>query len=183
MSAARQNDQRSGSPLASAEAFGQLYEGTHLLVFRYIFGLHGGPKETVEDLTAETFMRAWNARRRFGGSRDAAVGWLLRIARNLVIDAIRKEKFRGVPLDLDSMIVADPGQPPEAMALLHEQFSELWQAMQALPAERREMLVLRYMLGWRVNEIAQHLEMAENTVSQTIRRTLQKIQADLEDAA
>ncbi len=180
MSAIGQKKPSPELPLASSTAFSALFEETHMLVFRYIYGLHGGPVQAVEDLTADTFTRAWNARRRFEGSRSAAIGWLLRIARNLVIDARRKEQFRGVPLDLAAVIVHEPGMAPEERLVLQEQAGQLWQALQALPQERREMLVLRYMVGWRVKEIAKHLNIAENTVSQTIRRTLKKVRQNLE---
>ena len=47
--------------------------------------------------------------------------------------------------------------------------------LQALPRPEREMLVLRYVLGWRVKRIAAHLSLAENTVSVKIRRALEKL--------
>lgn len=42
----------------------------------------------------------------------------------------------------------------------------------------REMLVLRYMLGWEVKHVAEHLELSENNASVTIRQTLQRDQCD-----
>jgi RNA polymerase sigma factor (sigma-70 family) len=56
-----------------------------------------------------------------------------------------------------------------------EQFTHLWEALQILPDDRREMIVLRYMLGWQVKEIAKYLRMEENTVSVYIRRSLGQI--------
>jgi RNA polymerase sigma-70 factor (ECF subfamily) len=44
-----------------------------------------------------------------------------------------------------------------------------------LPDSQRELLVLRYLLDWRITHIATHVGMAENTVSVTIRRTLQRL--------
>jgi DNA-directed RNA polymerase specialized sigma24 family protein len=45
-----------------AETFGQLYNRTHLILYRYIFGMLGGPIDEVEDLTSEAYLRAWKAR-------------------------------------------------------------------------------------------------------------------------
>jgi RNA polymerase sigma-70 factor (ECF subfamily) len=180
MPSAWQNKPLSEPPLASSRAFAALYEETHLLIFRYIYGLHGGPVQAVEDMAAETFTRAWKARKRFEGERPAAVGWLLRIARNLVIDARRKERFRGVPVDLEAVIVPEPGMTPEERTVLQDQVEQLWQAMEALPEDRREMLVLRYMLAWRVKDIAAHLDVPDNTVSQTILRALKKVRQEME---
>ena len=42
----------------SEEAFTALYERTHLILFRYIYALHGEPQEDVEDVWLETFLKA-----------------------------------------------------------------------------------------------------------------------------
>jgi RNA polymerase sigma-70 factor (ECF subfamily) len=44
-------------------------------VFRYIYGLSGGPLQEAEDLTAETYARAWKTRQSFSGNEEAALGW------------------------------------------------------------------------------------------------------------
>jgi len=63
-----------------------------LIAFRYIYGMTGGLVQEVEDLTAETFFRTWKKRAQFRGSEQAALGWLLTIARNLVFDTHRRKK-------------------------------------------------------------------------------------------
>ena len=78
-------------PLKEPGVFRNLYENRHIAVFRFIYGMHGGPKEEVEDLTMKTFTRAWRSRSRFQGTEAAAFGWLLKIARNLVIDSHRRK--------------------------------------------------------------------------------------------
>ncbi len=162
-------------PYEDSQAFSQLYERVHLLVFRYLYGLHNGPLQEVEDLIAETFTRAWKARQNFYGDESAAIGWLLKIARNLVIDAHRRTQFRGIPDDLDETLVAAPEASPEIQSLQREQTRRLWQLLHTLPDHQREMLVLRYMLGWSVQDIAKHVNMTENTVSQNIRRVLARL--------
>jgi RNA polymerase sigma-70 factor, ECF subfamily len=173
------------SPYESPKAFSQLYERTHLLVYRYIYGLHNGPRQEVEDLTAETFTRAWNARRNFQGDESSAIGWLLKIARNLVIDTHRRSKvrpqFSEIPDDLDEALLVAPDASPETQVLQREQARILWKLLQTLPDQHREMLVLRYMLSWKVQDIGTHLNIAENTVSQTLRRILQKLRRDWPD--
>ena len=171
------------APLSAARDFAVLYEQVHLPVFRYIYGLTGGPQEEVEDLTAETFARAWKARHAFNGSQDealssgAALGWLMQIARRLVIDRYRRRMVRGPSeISLPEDLLA-PEVPPEQAALAREQRQTLWRLLQTLPNEPREMLVLRYLLGWRVNQIADYLGKPENTVSVTIRRALARLQA------
>ena len=170
------------APLSAAQDFAAMYERSHLQVFRYVYGLTGGPREQVEDLTAETFARAWKARHKFNGdpsdtcSDSAAIGWLLKIARRLVIDDYRRQRVRGLEEFPDLGELPDPGARPEQAALAREQYQTVWRLLQALPDEAREILTLRYLLGWRVNQIAGHLGKPENTVSVTIRRALARLQ-------
>jgi RNA polymerase sigma-70 factor (ECF subfamily) len=162
--------------------FSQLFESYHLAVFRYIYGIHGGPLEEVEDLTAETFTRAWKARRSFSGSPQAGLSWLIRIARNIVIDASRRRKARPAEAsgsgDDEALSTAPARLPGPEERLLHEQqLSILVDRLQHLPQPQQEMLVLRYILDWSVKDIAAHLDMLENTVSVNIRRGLQSIRS------
>jgi len=166
------------TPIAEAEAFAELYQRTHLVVFRYIYGLSGGPQQEVEDLTAETFMRAWKARQRFTGAEEAALSWLLKIARNLVIDTHRRTKVRGEETNLIDALLIAPDASPEEQVARHEQFNTLWVIIHNLEPQHREIIVLRYVLGWSVKRIAAHLNMLENTTSVNLRRILQRMQRD-----
>jgi RNA polymerase sigma-70 factor, ECF subfamily len=172
-------------PCEDPQAFGQLYERVHLNVFRYIYGLYNGPRQEIEDLTAETFSRAWKARRNFHGDESAAVSWLFKIARNLVIDTHRRAQARpktfDLPHDLDESFIAIPDPGPEAQAIRQEQTRILWKLLHTLPDHQREMLVLRYMLGWQVQEIGKYMDIVENTVSQTIRRALARLRERWEE--
>ena len=162
---------RPHSPLASPVAFREFYERNRLSVFRYLYGLTGGPQEDVEDLTAETFLRAWKARHRFQGDEASATGWLIRIAKRLVIDRYRRtsQERRNPPDDPPE----DPS--PEQAVVFDEQTSFLFRLVAELPDEPREIIVLRYLLGWRVNEIAGHIGATQNNVSVTLHRTLSRL--------
>jgi RNA polymerase sigma-70 factor (ECF subfamily) len=160
------------SSIASPAVFSDLYERTRLPIFRYVYGLTGGPQADVEDLTAETFIRAWKARHQFEGDMDAAVGWLIRIAKRLVIDDYRRRTVR-----MTRSLPADPPHEsmPEASAIEAEQRRILHALLADMPDEQREILTLRYMLGWRIGDIASYVGLTENNVSVTIHRTLAKL--------
>jgi RNA polymerase sigma-70 factor (ECF subfamily) len=171
-------------PLQDIASFSILFSRTQIIVYRFIYGLHGGPLEEVEDLTCDTYLRAWKGRNKFSGDDHDALCWLFTIARHLVIDAHRRDKTHrddsAESLDdtyLDAMIVSVQ-HTPEELAINHEQYIHLWAVLQGLPDDRREMLVLRYMLGWQVKQIAQYLGMEENTVSVYIHRSLDQIRRD-----
>lgn len=160
------------SPITTAASFRDLYERDRMPVFRYLYGLTGGPEDLVEDLAAETFLRAWRARHRYDGSLDSAIRWLLRIAKRLAIDNYRRRAVQTAHIDLFPVTAESE---PEQSAIAREQQRLLLQLLDGLPDEHRELLVLRYVLGWRVNEIADHIGTTENHVSVTIHRTLSKL--------
>jgi len=167
--------------LEEPESFSKLFDHSHLIIFRYIYGLHGGPQEEVEDLTSETFTRAWKSRNKFSGDEHDALCWLFTIARNLVIDVHRRRKVH-LTETLDSIddtfldnMFSSTIYSPEDQVSHREQLTHLWKLLLDQPYDRREMLVMRYMLNWQIKEIAKFLEMEENTVSVYIRRTLEQI--------
>lgn len=173
--------QASHPPLKDPETFSSLYARTQIIIFRFIYGLHGGPIEEVEDLTCDTFLRAWKGRDRFWGDENDALCWLFTIARRLVIDAHRRKKVH-LEDNLDSLdetnlnaVFLSSQIPPEESVSHREQFKHLWFILQNLPDDKREVVVLRYILGWKVNQIAKYLNKEENTTSVYIRRCLEEI--------
>ena len=160
------------SPIASPEHFRELYEQDRLPVYRYIYGLTGGPREDVEDLTAETFLRAWKARTRFDGDLPSALSWLFQIAKRLVIDDYRRRAMQSSH-DLQTNLLAD--LKPEQSYQTEEELQILFDLLTEIPNGQREILVLRYFLGWRVGDIAQYTGMTENNVSVIIHRVLTRL--------
>ena len=171
-------------PLQDTESFSNLFSRTHIIVFRFIYGLHGGPLEEVEDLNCDNYLRAWERRNHFSGDDHDALCWLFTIARHLVIDAHRRTKTHldnsSASLDetnLEAMFLSTQQTPEEQVASC-EQYAHLWAVLQGLPTDRREMLVLRYILGWQVKQIANYLTKDENTVSVYIHRSLEQLRRD-----
>ena len=159
------------SSIASPASFRALYELNRLPVFRYVYALTGGSQDDAEDLTAETFLRAWKARHQFHGEMDSAIAWLIGIAKRLVIDDYRRtaRANRNVSTDVNSEFT------PEQTAIQQEQQKLLFRLVADLPDEQREILILRYLLGWRVNDIARHISASENKVSVSLHRTLSRL--------
>ena len=168
------NQPRNNLNLGKRE-FQDLYDHTHMAVFRYIYAYHGGPIQEVEDLTTQTFLRAWKSRKGFNGNQRAAFSWLLKIARNLVIDSYRRSQKNQDLVDIEKQIIPSGGQTPEELVAQQEQIRILWNLLDDLPDRQQDIIVLRYILGWRVKDIASHLDLGENHVSVLIRRTLAKL--------
>ncbi len=153
-------------------AFGELYA-------RHVAAVHDWHARRVTpaaaDLTAETFARAWLARRRFRDRRDgSAIPWLLGIARNVLRDSIRRDRIAtrarerlGLPLDLSTeggyAQVEERLSPRRSLACLAH-----------LPEHERRALELRVVEGLPYAAVAETLEIkpaaARLRVSHALRR-------------
>lgn len=167
-------------PYSSEVAFRRLFDAAHPIVFRYVYGLLGGPRQEVEDIVADTFLKAWQARDHFEGDQQAAVRWLLTIARNEMIDRFRSQQ-RANTIWLEDVDFAASDLSPEQQMIEDERWQQLQALVQSLNERQREIFVLRYMLGWKVKHIAAHLGLEENTVSVNLRRILQRLQAEVQN--
>ena len=126
-----------------------------------------------EDLAQEAVMRAWRARDSFtpGTNMEA---WLFRILRNQHISRLRQSK-RAVEedLELSSWRLAGPDDPSAGVLI-----NDLRQAMNRLPPEQREALVLVGAAGWSYEEAAAYVECPVGTMKSRVFRARRAL-ADL----
>ncbi len=127
----------------------------------------------AEDVTAETYLHGRIALNFPVLQTQLLVA--LTISRHILIDKFRTSSSRPPENELVDDI-EDQNQNTEAILLNHELSEHLIEALQILPENRREMILLRYVLGWRVNQIAGYLSMPENTISVSLRRSLKQLQ-------
>jgi RNA polymerase sigma-70 factor (ECF subfamily) len=121
-------------------------------VYRFALRLTGSRQE-AEDLTQETFLRAW---RRRGHLRDPdrARVWLFTIAKNLWNDRLRRKGRRPTlvePLEEDPPSTA---AAPDHDVMVREDLRRVLEAMDSLPARQREVLYLRACEELSLSEIA-----------------------------
>ncbi len=143
--------------------FADLYARFAPDVYRFALYL-SGRRDDAEDITSETFVRAWTAA---GEIRMATVkGYLFTIARNLYLESRRRAR-RHVALD---DYIRDPGPGPQARA---EQAAELDAALRglaALPETDRAALVMRAVHEMPYEEIARALGLSLAAVKVRIHR-------------
>ena len=137
-----------------------------------------GNREDALDLAQETFLNAWRGLPRFQGESSFAT-WIYRLASNVCIDFLRKEKRRRSL----SMTVSLDGEEGERQAELpderdtperHLERAELRRAvargLDRLSPEHRQALVLRELQGLSYAEIGRALGLEEGTVKSRISR-------------
>jgi len=124
-------------------------------------------RELAEDVTQETFVGAWRSRQNFVGERGEVRAWLLAIAHNRAIDAVRKRSRRDDPLERD--YDREAPERTDAEALRRVQAAAIALAVGTLPASQREIIELAYHRGLTQTEIATRLSLPLGTVKSRAR--------------
>jgi RNA polymerase sigma-70 factor (ECF subfamily) len=166
------NEVRAGAtgPLA------ELFERHHRPLFRFFLHLCGS-RLLSEDLTQEVFFRMLKFRETFQpGARFGP--WMYQIARNVHTDHLRK-RHTEMPLwdekgerELDP---ADPSQSAESRLAQAGDMVILRKALERLPADRRELLVLARYQQLRYEEIAEILQCDAGAVKTRVFRAMRQL--------
>ena len=151
-------------------AFEELVRRHQHRVFSLVGGILRRP-EDVEDVAQQVFLKAYLGIRKFD-QRAAFSTWLYKIAVNECWDYLRKKKVRPLLYEadlsdeqvsrLDGIVSAD--RPPEGPNVRLEARETLTRLLEALPEQDRQLLVLKEMEGFSVQELAEILNLNVNTV-------------------
>lgn len=155
------------------DAFRALFERYRDPVYGYIRRMVGD-EDLAADLTQDVFLRAYQALPRLKAA-GAFRGWLYQIAANRVRDHWKRPAPEMLSLDGGSdadagPAVADPQPGPDRVAVRKELRAAVSQAVDLLPPERREVVLLHHLHGLEVRDIAQALGVAEGTVKSRLGR-------------
>lgn len=143
------------------EAFAQLYENHFDKIYRYVV-LRIGNKTEAEDMTQQVFLNALRSVSTFKWKGVPFSSWLFRIAHNLVVDYMRKEKRQTIVCLDESMVSSDCG--PQLLAEQKLDTEQLIRATQKLTAAQREVISLRFAGGLSVAEAAKVMGKSEGAV-------------------
>ena len=149
-------------------AFDELLARNQQQLFDFILALTRD-KDKADDLFQETFIRAI-VKMKDGQyfNQGKFLYWFMRIARNLLIDDVRKQKKgQAVNISDDELLtVIDCGHPyksREDMLVAEELSGHMRQLMDLLPDEQREVVLMRYYQGLQFKDIAEITNVSINT--------------------
>jgi RNA polymerase sigma-70 factor (ECF subfamily) len=149
----------------------------------------------ADDAVQETMVRAWRGLADFEG-RSALRSWLYRIATNVCLDQLSGRQRRATPMDLsgspwqpveaslaarrpgtawvepvlDRQVVAEDSDPAEQAVQRESIRLAFVSALQHLPPRQRAVLLLREVLRWRADEVAQLLDTTVASVNSALQR-------------
>jgi RNA polymerase sigma-70 factor (ECF subfamily) len=134
------------------EAFAELYERHVVRVYRHIYYMLGNAAE-AEDLTSQTFLRAWEAIERYQVRGAPFVSWLLRIAHNLGVSHLRSKRESSQLHDgiMDNKMRRDP----EASYQQTAEEELVREAILRLREEQRQVIILRFIEDLDYREVAE----------------------------
>lgn len=138
----------------SSEAFGQLYDLFAPRIYKFI-SFKVSPKELAEDILQDTFLKAWRGLVTLKLEELNFSAWLYSIARNTVNDHYRKVYRQPPPVELDEAIGVTSGESPAAAAQRESELEQVRQASAKLPPHYRQVIELRFIQEFSVEETAQ----------------------------
>jgi RNA polymerase sigma-70 factor (ECF subfamily) len=133
-------------------AFAELYDRHVVRVYRHIYYMVNDTRET-EDLTAQTFLKAWEAVGRYKERGAPFIAWLLRIAHNLTVSHLRAKRSHGALEDtyVDHKMDRNPEQALEQSS----DEKSVREAVLRLRDEQRQVIILRFVEEMDYQEVAQ----------------------------
>ena len=181
------------TPEAASAELEQRLEAHRPELTAYCYRMLGSTFE-AEDAVQETLLRAWRGFESFEG-RSQLRSWLFRIATNVCLDSLSGRNRRALAMDMGPAGPADPaklgprlpeetwieplpdgrivpeGADPATIAELRESVRLAFvAALQHLPPKQRAVLILREVLHWKAEEVAQLLETSVQSVNSALQR-------------
>jgi RNA polymerase sigma factor, sigma-70 family len=159
----------------SDHSFAILHNRYRRKVYGYV-SLFIRRQDVAEDITQDVFIKAFRSLKEGSYQENGKfVPWLMRIARNLVIDYYRKE----APILIEDGSATDfriknmvADENPEKLIIRKQQRNNIKSLIEELPKEQREVVLLRYYIGLSFKEIAEFTEVSINTALGRMRYAL-----------
>ena len=140
------------------DRFRAFYEDSLPRIYGYFLRRCGGSVPIAEDLTQETFLASVSELKK-GRRPESPIPWIYGIARHKLLDHYRRQERSELPVDPHLELAELPLEAPD-----FGDREDAIAALAAVPAAQRAALVLHYLDGFSMREIAQLLDKTEKAV-------------------
>ena len=165
--------------LGDKDAFSILYERHINRIYNYIYYRTGNASD-AEDLTARVFYRAMGSIQRYEQKGVPFTAWLYRIAHNIVANWHRDNSRRREVAIEDQVDLPYKGEPPEAALMRNQDSEALLVLIRGLPAERQQLVILKFVEGFSNSEIAVIMNRSEGAIKSLYHRTLENMRQKMD---
>lgn len=155
------------------QALAEIYDRFSPGLYRYAMRLLGDAAQ-AEDCVAETFSRFLRTLKARNGPNAYLQAYLYRIAHNWINDQFRRQP--PPPLELDEDWHADPDPAPERQVETRMQQQRLRAALRRLTGEQRQVIALRFLEEWSLEDTAAALQKPVGAVKSLQHRALAALQ-------
>lgn len=160
----------------SRKIFSGIYDQYMDQIYRFVF-LKVSSQEIAEDLTSETFTRAWESMK--GGVEiNNCRAFLYQIARNLVIDHYR-EKGKNQVISAELAPIIDPREDLEKTAILNSDLETVKKAITNLKDDYQNVLIWHYLDDLPIPELSKMLDKSEDATRVLLHRALKSLKNEL----
>lgn len=171
------------------DAFGQLVTRYEKKIYSFALGMLSNPEDAF-DISQETFLKAFRSLKYFKGE-SSFYTWLYTICRNCCYDFIKQQsrqrrksvslfEYEGDP-DGSVIEIADNTSDPQKILEQKRVRSIIYEAIQSLHDNHREIIILRDIEGLSYEEIAAAMHINEGTVKSRLSRARARLQLILKE--
>ena len=160
-------------------AFSELYDRSSPYVLGLLRRMLNSPDQ-AEEVAQEVYVQVWQSAAAFDPNRGSGWSWLAMMARSRAVDRIRADgSYRGT---LDRILAApatapagNSGDAPDRAAVRNERGEMVRRAMERLPGEQRDALMMAFFGGYSHREIAERTAIPLGTVKTRIRTAMMNL--------
>jgi RNA polymerase sigma-70 factor (ECF subfamily) len=169
---------------SNPEAFGELYRKYADRIYNYHYR-HTSNRVEAEDLTSRTFYRALRSLHRYRETGASFQAWLFRIAHNLVVNWYRDSKaHQNISIDVENPLpLRAPRPSPESRIADVETQQALLSVIEALPEDRKTLILLKFVEHMTNAEIGEVLGRTEGAIKALYHRTLISLRKVMREGA
>ena len=142
----------------------------------------GAPDNLAEDLSQEVMFAVWRKAASYDPAKAGVGTWIFTIARNLRIDALRRERRPDLEPD-DPRLAPDPAPMPDEEAEARQDVAQVRAALRALPEDQAKVVTMAFYGGKSHGEIAAELALPLGTVKSRLRLAFRRVRGLLGDHA
>ncbi len=144
------------------EAFSTLYDRSVERIYRHIY-YRVSNQADAEDITQETFTRAWKVIDKYRISGASFATWLIAIANNLVTDHFRRHQKS---IKIKEELIKEPVQEtdPEKQSEVYFNSTLVKEAVGKLKGDKQQVILMHFIDGFTYEEIARALNKSEGAV-------------------
>lgn len=165
------------------ETFDRLYNDYHATLFQFLFYMVKN-RAVAEELVQEVYIKVLRSYHSYE-ERSNEKTWLLTIARNVAIDYLRTHNRRSSrwlsKFEFNKQNAKDDTPLPEEIVMQKEEVQAIYHSLKNCTLDQQQVLILRYIQEFTVNETAEVLEWSVSKVKTTQHRAIKALRELLDD--